>query len=73
VRGERLSFRVFDNNYITEEQLNELLERTDSLSRKTYNLMQHLKTSDLKNTIMDVRISVLGSRKMKKRRVEQRI
>jgi four helix bundle protein len=42
------SYRAFDNKYITEEKFNELLERTDSLSRKTYNLMQHLKSSDIK-------------------------
>jgi four helix bundle protein len=42
------SYRAFDNKYITEGKLNELLERTDSLSRKTYNLMQHLKNSDIK-------------------------
>jgi four helix bundle protein len=42
------SYRAFDNKYITEEKLTELLERTDSLSRKTYNLMQHLKNSDVK-------------------------
>jgi four helix bundle protein len=42
------SYRAFDNKYITEVKLNELLERTDSLSRKAYNLMQHLKSSDIK-------------------------
>ena len=42
------SYRAFDVKYISEETLNELLERTDSLSRKSYNLMQHLKTSDIK-------------------------
>jgi four helix bundle protein len=42
------SYRAFDFKYITEEKLSELLERTDSLSRKTYNLMQHLKNSDFK-------------------------
>ena len=42
------SYRAFDCKYITEEKLKELLERTDSLSRKTYNLMQHLKNSDIK-------------------------
>ena len=42
------SYRAFDNKYITEAKLNELLERTDSLSRKAYNLMQHLKNSDIK-------------------------
>lgn len=42
------SYRAFDFKYITEENLNELLERTDSLSRKTYNLMEYLKTSEIK-------------------------
>jgi four helix bundle protein len=42
------SYRALDNKYITEEMFNELLERTDSLSRKTYNLMLHLKNSDIK-------------------------
>ena len=42
------SYRAFDNKYIIEEKLNELLELTDSLSRKTFNLMQHLKNSDIK-------------------------
>ena len=42
------SYRAFDNKYIPEEKFNELLERTDSLSRKIYNLMQHLKNSDIK-------------------------
>ena len=42
------SYRAFDSKYITENQFNDLLERTDSLSKKTYNLMQHLKNSDIK-------------------------
>jgi four helix bundle protein len=42
------SYRAFDNGYITEEKLNELLELSDSLSRKTYNLMKHIKNSDIK-------------------------
>lgn len=42
------SYRAYDNNYISEEKFNELLERTDSISRKTFNLMQHLKKSDIK-------------------------
>ena len=42
------SYRAFDEDYINQEELNELLERTDSLSRKTYNLMLHLKKSDIK-------------------------
>jgi four helix bundle protein len=41
------SYRAFDVKYIDEIKLNELLERTDSLSKKTYNLMKHLKSSDL--------------------------
>lgn len=42
------SYRAFDIKYTTQEEFNKLLERTDSLSRKTYNLMKHLKTSDIK-------------------------
>ena len=44
------SYRAFDNNYISETQFNDLLERTDRLSRKTSNLMQHLKNSDKKGS-----------------------
>ena len=42
------TYRAYDWKYIDEEVFNDLLERTDSLSRKTYNLMQHLKNSDIK-------------------------
>ncbi|MEA1887524.1 MAG: four helix bundle protein [Bacteroidota bacterium] len=42
------SYRAYDYGYINKEILNELLKRTDSLSRKTYNLMQYLKNSDIK-------------------------
>jgi four helix bundle protein len=42
------SYRAYDWKYIDEVVFNDLLERTDSLSRKTYNLMQHLKNSDIK-------------------------
>jgi len=42
------SYRAYDNKYITEEKFNELLERTDSLSRKTYKLMEYLKNSNIK-------------------------
>ncbi len=41
------SYRAYDYEYINEEKLNELLERTDSISRKTFNLMKHLRTSDI--------------------------
>ena len=39
------SYRAYDSEYITEEVLNELLERTDKISRKTANLMKTLKAS----------------------------
>ena len=42
------SYRASDVGYINEEKLNDLLRRTDVLGRKTYNLMQHLKNSDIK-------------------------
>lgn len=42
------SYRAFDFKYISNEMLDEMLERTDSLSRKIYNLMQHLKRSEIK-------------------------
>jgi four helix bundle protein len=42
------SYRAYDNKYITEDKFNELLERTDSLSRKTFNLMKYLKDSEFK-------------------------
>jgi four helix bundle protein len=42
------SYRAFDFKYITKETLEELLERTDKISRKTANLIQHLKQSTLK-------------------------
>lgn len=42
------SYRAYDYEYISEEKLNELLERTDILCRKIFNLMNYLKKSDLK-------------------------
>ena len=42
------TYRAFDFNYITEIQFNDLLERTDSISRKTSNLQQYLKNSEIK-------------------------
>ena len=44
------AYRAFDSKYITEDQLNDLLERTDRLSRKTANLMHHIKNSPRKGT-----------------------
>lgn len=42
------SYRACDVKHITKEKLDEFLIRTDTLSRKIYNLMQHLKNSDIK-------------------------
>jgi four helix bundle protein len=44
------SYRAFDLNYITEDQLNEMIEKTDKLSRKMSNLIQYLKNSTLKGS-----------------------
>ena len=42
------SYRAFDVKHLTKEKLDELLKRTDTLSRKIHNLMQHLKNSNIK-------------------------
>jgi len=42
------SYRAFDFKYITQATLEELLERTDKISRKTNTLIQHLKKSTIK-------------------------
>jgi four helix bundle protein len=39
------SYRAFDSNYISQEVLDNLLARTDIISRKTANLILHLKNS----------------------------
>jgi four helix bundle protein len=44
------SYRAYDFKYINEESLNELLERTDRLSRKIKNFMNYLKNSPYKGT-----------------------
>jgi four helix bundle protein len=44
------SYRAFDWNYISENDFKELLERTERLSRKTINLMHHLKISPNKGS-----------------------
>ena len=41
------SYRAYDFSYINQDNLDELLERNDSISRKTFNLMQHLKKSEI--------------------------
>lgn len=47
------SYRAFDSEYITQEVLDELLKRTDTLSRKTANLIKSLKYSDRKGIKYD--------------------
>jgi len=42
------SYRSFDYEYITEPELNDLLERTEKLSGKISNFMTYLKKSELK-------------------------
>ena len=42
------SYRAFDSKYITQEVLDELLNLTDLISRKTANLIKTLKASDHK-------------------------
>lgn len=44
------SYRASDWEYIHSDQLIELLERTERLSRKTTSLMNHLKTSKNKGS-----------------------
>ncbi len=40
------SYRAFDSSYISKEVLDEMLIRTDIISRKTTNLIKTLKSSD---------------------------
>ena len=42
------SYRANDSHYITQEVLDEFLERTDSITRKTINLINYLKNSSQK-------------------------
>lgn len=42
------SYRAFDSKYISQDILNELLERTDKILRKTTNLIKSLKGSEYK-------------------------
>ena len=44
------SYRAFDYQYINEENLNELLERTSNLSKKISSLMSYLKKSEFKGS-----------------------
>jgi four helix bundle protein len=47
------SYRAFDVNYISQEVLDELLQRTETISRKTANLIKTLKASDRKGVKYD--------------------
>jgi len=47
------SYRAFDVEYITQDVLDELLKRTDTLSRKIANLIKSIKSSDRKGIKYD--------------------
>jgi len=47
------SYRAFDVGYITQDVLDELLKRTDTISRKTANLIKSIKSSDRKGIKYD--------------------
>ena len=42
------SYRAFDNNYINEQQLNEIVEKTSSLSIEIANFIKYLKNSGIR-------------------------
>jgi four helix bundle protein len=42
------SYRCFDSNYINSKQHDELLRKTDTISKKIYSLIKYLKSSDMK-------------------------
>ncbi len=44
------SYRAFDYEYINQEKLDELLERTDKISKKSSNLIKYLKSSTFKGS-----------------------
>jgi len=44
------SYRAFDANYISQEELNDLLERTQRLGKKIGNFIHYLKASPLTGT-----------------------
>jgi len=47
------SYRAFDSSYISQEILDELLNRTETIARKTANLIKTLKDSDRKGIKFD--------------------
>lgn len=44
------SYRAYDYEYINQEKLDELLERTDKISKKSSNLIKYLKSSTFKGS-----------------------
>ncbi len=42
------SYRCFDSNYINSKQHDELLCKTETISKKIYSLIKYLKSSDMK-------------------------
>ena len=47
------SYRAFDSSYISQEVLDDLLLRTETIARKTANLIKTLKTSEHKGVKYD--------------------
>ncbi|MCF8380685.1 MAG: four helix bundle protein [Bacteroidales bacterium] len=47
------SYRAFDQNYLSETQYEELLAKTDTLSRKISKLIQYIKNSTYKGPKFD--------------------
>jgi four helix bundle protein len=47
------SYRAFDSSYISQEVLDDLLRRTETIARKTANLIKTLKTSEHKGVKYD--------------------
>ena len=47
------SYRAYDFDYITEEELNNLLEKTETLGKRTGSFMRYLKSSSHKGTKFD--------------------
>jgi len=44
------SYRAYDNGYISQEQLDDMIERTVRLSKKIATFMKYLKNSGYKGT-----------------------
>ena len=41
-------YRAYDVKYLDEDTCKDLLEKTDSIGRKIYSLMEYIRTSDIK-------------------------